>query len=157
MSYIHSSARESYRHWWEQQTRWVWWYEDHQSLFGYRQEIKVLYPHLFPQKPRRRRYTRHTYTRRLPAWDISTSGESRFVQSGYAKKEISNVEQSRRDWRERKGFRRDKAKGRCWCKCNLNDAKRGRRAWERDKIRKGQYEDLDQYDKNMFTDGWDCC
>lgn len=68
-----------------------------------------------------------------------------------------NADVARKDWRDKKQFQRDKAKGTCFCKCRLNDAKAGRRAWERDMIRKEDYEGMDAYHKNMFTDGWDCC
>lgn len=97
-------------------------------------------------------------------WDISTSGESSFRQNGYEEKVVDEREQARRDWRERKGFRRDKAKrGGCWCKCNLTDSRKGHRAWQRNVLRKtvsedpNAWEELMEYDKDMFTSGWDCC
>ena len=69
-----------------------------------------------------------------------------------------NPDVARKDWRDRKGFSRDNAKRHgCFCKCSLNDARAGRRAWERDMIRKENWEALDGYSKNHFTDGWDCC
>ncbi len=148
MSYIQPDARASYVHWWnaQLQTYALW--------FAYR-HLNIPALDYVPRVPRR--YTRWGGQRWIRPWDISTSGESSFRQNGYKKKVIDEREQARRDWRERKGFARDQAKGRCWCKCKLNDAKAGRRAWERDMIRKGRWEDLDSYDKNMFTDAWDCC
>src|SRR5690606_15734152 len=58
--YIHDSARGSYRAWWELQTKdsWEGWSYD---SWGRRREctpqeqVKRLYPHLFPAKKRRRR------------------------------------------------------------------------------------------------------
>lgn len=67
-----------------------------------------------------------------------------------------NPEVARKDWREKKGFRKDHRKGRQFCKCSLNDSRAGRRAWERDMIRKGRWEEMTN-NKNLFTDGWQCC
>lgn len=51
------------------------------------------------------------YRRRwIAPWRISTSGESRFVQHGIKKKELSETEQSRREWKENKQFNRDRLK-----------------------------------------------
>jgi hypothetical protein len=84
------------------------------------------------------------------------SGVSSFRQdSSYQKKTVSESEQDRRDWRKRKGFQKDQSKGRCFCKCPLNDA-RYRRRWERDLIQKGHYDKL-YYNKNLFMSSWDCC
>lgn len=88
----------------------------------------------------------------LRARRLSHSGRSKFVQNGYPKKTKDPV---REDWRKRKGFARDQAKNKHFCKCRINDA-RYRRRWERDLIRKGQWEEI-YTDKNMFTSGWDCC
>jgi hypothetical protein len=94
-------------------------------------------------------------------WDISNSGESSFRQNGTEKKVLSEKVQARRDWREKKGFRRDKAKrGGCFCKCNITDARQGHRAWQRNLLAKGTeeaYEELLTYGKNQFTSRWDCC
>lgn len=100
MSYIHPDARASYRHWWTAQV------ETYALYFAYR-HLNIPSLSYVPRKP----WPRYCYnTGRLWPWDISTSGESSFVQLGYPKKEISDAEQSRRDWRERKGFKRDRAK-----------------------------------------------
>lgn len=132
MSYIHPDARESYRHWWEQQTYWMLQPRPWQPYISLAEEIGYLYPHLRP--PRKLRYRRGRWGDRKPylrRWDISTSGESRFVQEGYETKEI---DQSREDWRERKGFAKDQSKHRTWCKCRRHLKTRDhreRRRWER--------------------------
>jgi hypothetical protein len=109
--------------------------------------------------------------RRLRRWDVSTSGESTFRQNGYTKKETNTVKQ---DWRERKGFRRDQAKGRCFCKCKITDTREGHRRWQRDLLHKmigmevqafndevdffdKELSELASYDKDSFTSRWDCC
>ena len=96
-------------------------------------------------------------------WDISTSGESRFIQHGIEKKTepVSdqyqvNHDQARKEWRQKKGFSRDQGKGKHYCNCCLNDARAGRRAWERDMIRKGKWDEMDD-NKDLFTNGWECC
>lgn len=88
-------------------------------------------------------------------------GES-FIQHGIKPKEELtsdqyqvNHKQARRDWRDRKKFAKDQGKGRCFCKCNLTDA-RFRRRWERDLIKKGDYDKI-YYNKDLFTDSWQCC
>ena len=60
----------------------------------------------------KRRYGQkyHYPPRPLRPWDISNSGESTFVQHGIEPKEVSEKEQSKRDWRESKGFDRDRQK-----------------------------------------------
>lgn len=104
---------------------------------------------------------------RIPTWlnryrnslDQRYSGKSRFVQRGFPKK---TKNQFKEDWRARKGFARDQAKGDCFCKCNITDARHGHRRWQRDLIQKGfvdarHWEILLAYHKNMFTSAWDCC
>jgi len=88
-------------------------------------------------------------------------GES-FVQHGIEPKEEPtsdmyrvNPAEARKDWRNKKGFARDQGKGRCFCKCPLNDA-RYRRRYERDLIKQGRYDEI-YTDKDQFTDRWDCC
>lgn len=115
------------------------------------------------------RHTIYRTEKRIRKWNISTSGESAFRQNGtYKEKQINEKEQSRRDWRKRKGFQRDQAKGRCFCKCKITDTQAGHRAWARDLIKKGiihndtyfmeEYaERLLSYNKDQFTSRWDCC
>lgn len=86
----------------------------------------------------------------------------KFVQHGIEKKEdlVSdqykvNPDQARQEWRNKKKFSKDQSKGRCFCKCNLTDA-RYRRRWERDLIRAGRWDEI-YNNKDMFTDSWDCC
>lgn len=64
---------------------------------------------------------------------------------------------AKKDWRDKKGFSRDNSKRHgCFCKCSLNDARAGRRRWERDLINKGEYDKI-YHNKNLFTDSWECC
>ncbi len=118
---------------------------------------------LYSKRAKRVKYVRTPRTPYVRRWDISTSGESSFRQNGYEKKVLSEKEQSRRDWREKKGFNRDRRKGSCWCKCNLTDSRRGHRAWVRNQLQdtvnhnSDAWEELMEYDKDMFTSGWDCC
>lgn len=155
MAYIHPSARASYRHWWEQQTKSVWWYEDHPNIFGYRRDIQILYPHLFPRAKRKRyRYCRQD-GRRLAPWDISTSGESRFVQSGYAKKERDDA------WREHKQFKRDKAKRKQHRRYDhagpygKRMVHRARRQQERELIKHEKWDELTQGVQDCVRCWWD--
>lgn len=156
MNYIHESARASYRHWWEQQTRWVWWYEDHSKHFGYNREIQTLYPHLSPPRVRRKRTRWGAGNRWIRPWDVSTSGESRFVQSGYAKKDKTK-DQVKEDWRELKGFARDKAKRHrkrsCpkWIKRQCN---KDYRQFERRELEAGRDERLGSKLRKDYFDPW---
>jgi hypothetical protein len=139
MAYIHPSARASYRHWWEQQTKSVWWYEDHPNMF---------------EKRQRRRRTKWGYGNRyIRPWDISTSGESSFRQNGY---EPKTKDQVKEDWRELKGFTRDKAKRDrrgCprWIKRQCN---KDYRQFERRCIESGQHEKLSSKLRKDFFDPW---
>ena len=157
MPYIHPSARASYRHWWEQQTQSIWWYEDHPNLSGYRRDIQILYPHLF-EKRRRRKHYKYTRTPWIRPWDISTSGESRFVQSGYAKKE---PDQCKADWREHKQFERDKAKRKQHRRCDhagrwgKRMVHRARRQWERECIEKERFDEITQGVQDLVRVWWD--
>lgn len=138
-AYIHADARQSYRHWW--------------AHLGYL--IDMEYEHILnPNRVKRRYMQRYVYHRPsngpevshtvvLPTgenithtwlsahgyrWGRKDQGEFRekkaFVQHGIEKKER---DQAREDWRERKGFRRDKAlRKRChrccgkWMKKQIN-------------------------------------
>lgn len=84
-----------------------------------------------------------SYSRHFRKWDISSSGESRFIQTGHEPKAPGQV---RLDWREKKQFKRDKARHGSFgdgCPpfikrmCNKRH-----RQWERDCIRKGKDEEL---------------
>jgi len=74
------------------------------------------------------------------------------------KKEVSEKEQARRDWREKKGINRDNKKASWrrragkWCK---NQSQRYHRAWEKENISKGNWDDLAN-DKSLkyFQDSW---
>jgi len=65
--YIHEGSRESYRAWWELVTKDSWTH--YPASFGARmeaspqQQVRSLYPHLFPVKEKRRRRYRSTYRR----------------------------------------------------------------------------------------------
>jgi hypothetical protein len=147
--YILPDARDSYRHWWNAQV------QSYALWFAYR-HLNIPCLDYTPRVPYRHRPLTRGWMRK---WDISTSGESRFVQAGYAKKEISDVEQSRRDWRERKGFKRDRAKRRHWCSCGRYVKQvdhRSRRAYEREMIDAQRWDEM--YDhQDMFVSSWDCC
>jgi len=159
MSYILPDARESYRHWWEQQTYWMLRPRPWQRYISVAEEIGYLYPHLRPLRRNRRRGRCGTQKPYLRPWDISTSGESRFVQSGYAKKETDDAEQAREDWRERKGFARDQSKHRTWCKCRRylkTRDHRERRRRDRALIHAERYDEI-YYHKDMFVSSWDAC
>lgn len=112
----------------------------------------------------RRKYIKSPHVQKLRAWDVSTSGESTFRQSGVLPKTISEKECNRRSWREHKGFQRDNAKRNGhFCVCKITDAREGHRAWVRNVLRDtlvsdpNAWEELLEYDKDMFTSGWDCC
>jgi hypothetical protein len=121
------------------------------------EEIGYLYPHLRPPRKRRRRRGRWgTRTPWLPKWDISTSGESRFVQNGYETKE---TDQAAADWRERKGFAKDQAKHRTWCKCRRylkTRDHRERRRYEKAMIKAERWDEIFHH-QDMFVSSWDAC
>ena len=156
MSYIHEGARASYRHWWEQQLYWVEAAYRWDKFRSAADDIGYLYPHLRKTKRRRRRNHGSSVRRWVRPWDVSTSGESRFVQSGYAKKEQSDHARSCQDWREKKGIKRDKAKRDrrgcpVWIKRQCN---KDYRQWERRMIQRGQTEKLGQRIRKDFFDPW---
>jgi len=64
-------------------------------------------------------------------------------RGGAEKKQLSEKEISRREWRERKGFRRDKAKGRGWYGGNRKNwakasSNRGERRYVRQRLQQGK-------------------
>lgn len=82
------------------------------------------------------------------------SGQDRFVQNGYSKK---TPDTARADWRRRKGFARDQAKGSrrsgCpkWLKRQCN---KDYRAWVRDLIKRGKFEEIGTKTRKDFFDSW---
>jgi len=98
------------------------------------------------QKPKAIGGERHHYWRR-PEWYLSRSGESSFVkQPHHQKKVLSDKEQARRDWREKKRFRKDKSKGGSWYSSPPNwfvkDVCLNRRSKARQALRDGRYNDI---------------
>ena len=97
-----------------------------------------------------------SFYRWVRPWTLSTSGESRFRQNGYVKKEPN---QTRTDWRQRKGFARDQAKIQgnrrdgCppWLKRQCN---KDYRRFQRDLIQKGQFEKIGTKTRKDFFDPW---
>lgn len=157
--YIHPDAHASYRHWWEAQTYWLWCYYRWDEYRSVADDVGTLYPHLRKKSKRRRRYSWSNRGRFIPKWNVATSGESSFRQAGYETKVVDESEQSRRDWRDRKGFTRDKSKGCRFCGCgrHVKDTDhRTRRAYERQMIKTGRWDEM--YDhQDMFVSSWDCC
>jgi hypothetical protein len=152
--YIRPDARESYRHWWDAQiaTYALW--------FAYR-HLNIPALHYVPRVPWKKSRYRSSYRGHyVRPWDISTSGESGFRQDGYHRKDIDEKERSRRDWRERKGFRRDKARSRRhWCSCGryVKDVDHhSRRAYERQMIHTEDWDNFVDH-QDMFVSNWDCC
>lgn len=157
--YIHHTARDSYRHWWEQQTHHLWWYYSWQTFVSVQEEIHRLYPYLRPARPKRYRY-RYTRTPWMRPWDVSMSGESSFRQAGYETKVHDDCATSRQDWREKKGFRRDHAKD---CGKRHHNAgwygkrivHRSRRQHEREMIKHERYDELSQGVQDIVRCWWD--
>jgi hypothetical protein len=61
--YIHINSHASYRHWWENETRWLWYsyrWQTHEPTA--KEDIHRLYPHLEEFKTKRKRY-RGSYNR----------------------------------------------------------------------------------------------
>ena len=95
--------------------------------------------------------------RKLRKWDISTSGISRFVQHGIARKELSQKELNRRAWRLEKQFNRDR------CKVNNTKARKWactmQNRWERRDVKKliknGKYDQLFRRNEPRDTWMWD--
>jgi hypothetical protein len=141
-------------------------YEFEEHIYNH----NAIYRWSYDRRSARQNQRVHSKRRRHHMWDRWGDRTGTYYRQGPAKmsanprKKVEAVSDqyqvnpgvARKDWRSEKRFSRDQAKGRCFCKCNLNDARAGRRAWERDMIRKGDYERM-EYDKNMFTDGWQCC
>ncbi len=160
MSYIHEGAHASYVHWWTQQLYWVnaaYRWDEFRSAAD---DIGYLYPHL--RKPRRWRRRNHgsSVRRWIKPWDVSTSGESSFRQSGFEKKTISDEEQARRDWREKKGFKRDRAKPGNHRYCNAGwygkrQVHRARRQHEREMIKHERFDELTQNVQDVTRQWWD--
>jgi hypothetical protein len=142
--YILPDAREAYRHWWEGQVAtYALWY-------AYR-HLNIPALNYMPRIPRRRSYWGRRW---MAPWDISTSGESRFVQNGYPRKTKNQV---REDWRAHKQFTRDKAKyerrSGCppWLKRQCNQ---DYRAWVRNCIKRGDYDKIHIKTRKDFFDPW---
>lgn len=147
MPYILSDARASYVHWWKRQI-------DTYALWMAYRHLNIPELHYVPRIPRRRYVWGRGADRWIRPWDISTSGESRFVQNGYAKKEADSVKS---DWRQRKGFALDQAKKEdrrgcpSWLKRQCN---KDYRRWQKDLIQKGQFEKLGSKTRKDFFDPW---
>lgn len=156
MSYIHEGAHASYVHWWSQQLYWVEQAYRWDKFRSAADDIGYLYPHLRPQR-RRRRYNHGSSVRRwIKPWDISTSGESSFRQDGYEAKVQSDHARSCQDWRKHKGFKRDKAKRDrrgcpVWIKRQCN---KDYRQFERECIDRGHYDKLGSKLRKDFFDPW---
>jgi hypothetical protein len=112
--YIHETARESYRAWWELRTKDSW-HSWGSSFSGRhetspREQAKILYPHLFPEPEKKRRRRWRSSWRR--DWSKAEMVSHTCVlpdgtESTYTWPNIHGP-----DWRGRRGdFRRGHAKG----------------------------------------------
>lgn len=85
------------------------------------------------------------------------SGKSKFRQDGsYTPK---TIDQSKVDWRDRKGFTKDQSKHRTWCKCGRILKSWGNRQNRRHckkLIHSGKWDQL-YYHQDMFVSSWDAC
>lgn len=131
--YIHPEARASYIHFWKREASrlWLWYPEARRGPYKY------------------------TYRRYVRPWDVSTSGESTFVQKGYSKK---TKNQTKEDWREYKQFARDKAKAGSvmdgcppWLKRQCN---KDYRQWVRQCIHREQFDLVGSKTRKDFFDPW---
>lgn len=155
--YIQPDARESYRHWWESQTYWLYAIMRWDPYKSVADEIGYLYPHLRQRRRKRRRNHGSSVRRWIKPWDISTSGESRFRQGGYEPK----PENPKEAWREHKQISRDKAKreGRRrysnagWYGKRI--VHRSRRQHERECIAAGRYDEISQGVQDIVRCWWD--
>jgi hypothetical protein len=143
--YILPDARASYVHWWKRQL------DTYELWYAYR-HLNIPALDYIPRRPRKwPKYGR----RWIRPWDVSTSGESSFRQNGYDKKEKDQI---REDWRERKQFKRDKAKRyqrrSCpkWLKRQCN---KDYRAWQKKLLAHDRDEEIcwrkDFYDPWMWS------
>lgn len=84
------------------------------------------------------------------------AGLSKFRQDGsYTPK---HQDQNKKDWREAKGFSKDQAKHRTWCKMKhlKTWGNRRNRRWERKMIHLGKFDQL-YFNQDMFVSCWDAC
>lgn len=85
------------------------------------------------------------------------SGKSKFKQDGsYLPKEADS---NRDDWRLKKGFQKDQAKHRTWCKCRRYLKQRGNREHRRWVSKMIHHERWDEiyWHQDMFVSSWDAC
>lgn len=85
------------------------------------------------------------------------SGKNRFVQDGSYSPKTKN--QSKADWRRRKGFQRDQAKSEAFCNCGryLKEiGNRCNRRWVKQMIHHGKYDQI-YWHQDMFVSSWDAC
>ena len=156
--YILEDARESYRHWWENETHWLWYsykWQTHEPTA--KELIHRLYPHLEEFKTKRKlyHYTRRNY--KAP-WRLSTSGESSFRQNGYAKKERKdsfNREEKTRDYRKNdKTPTRWPVGGKRRHYCQIQD-NRSERRLVKAQLNKGDYDKVKDWSDPIDTWSWD--
>lgn len=103
------------------------------------------------------RWSRWPKGRKLRKWDISNSGESKFIQKGFEPKVPDDNAQFRKDWRKRKGFAKDQAKSedRRGCpKAIKRMCNKEYRSWVKSKIKQGKYSEIGTKCRKDFFDPW---